>query len=406
MVHILGPLFWIPPDSHGNRGRIQNSISNPSWSLRIQSYALWGIGVTGGPATFQSNFILATFLRKCVVVFIDDILIYSKTWTEHLHHIKEVLTLLQKHRFHVKQQLTYLGHIVSIEGVSTDPSKIKTVQEWPQPQNVKDLRSFLGMVGYYRKFVPHFGIVSKPLTDLLKKNTIFVWTPATKASFQTLKKALLTAPVLAMPNFDEPFTIETDASAKGIGVILPQQGHPIAYVSKALGVKAQGLSTYEKEYLAIIMAVDHWRHYLQTSPFVILTDQKSLTHLKDQKLSTPWQHKAPTKLMGLTYKIIYKKGVDNKVADALSRVPQSDTYEISAIYVVKPVWLQDIQAGYQQDSHALQLLTELSVQSASGHYTLKEGIIRYKGRIWVGSNFSLQAKILASLQCCWRSSKL
>lgn len=113
------------------------------------------------------------------------------------------------------------------------------------------------MVGYYRKFVPHFGILSKPLTDLLKKGTAFVWTSATETSFQALKKALVIAPVLAMLDFSQPFTIETDASAKGIGAILQQQGHPIAFVSKALGIKAQGLSTYEKEYLAIIMAVDH-----------------------------------------------------------------------------------------------------------------------------------------------------
>jgi len=109
----------------------------------------------------------------------------------------------------------------------------------------------------------------------------------------------MSTPVLAMPNFELPFIIETDASSKGIGAVLQQQGHPIAYVSKALGVKAQGLSTYEKEYLAIIMAVDRWCHYLQTSPFIILTDQKSLAHLDDQRLSTPWQHKALTKLIDL-----------------------------------------------------------------------------------------------------------
>lgn len=147
----------------------------------------------------------------------------------------------------------------------------------------------------------------------------------------------MSAPVLAMPNFELPFIIETDASSKGIGAVLQQQGHPIAYVSKALGVKAQGLSTYEKEYLAIIMAVDRWRHYLQTSPFIILTDQKSLAHLDDQRLSTPWQHKALTKLIGLSYKILYKKGDDNKVTDALSRVHPDDTYEIAALSIIKPL---------------------------------------------------------------------
>jgi hypothetical protein len=146
------------------------------------------------------------------------------------------------------------------------------------------------MAGYYRKFVPNFGLISKPLTNLLRKDTLFVWTSTTEASFQALKTALTSTPVLAISYFDKTFTVETDASAKGIGAVLQQQGHPIAFVSKALGTKAQGLSTYEKERLAILMAVDYWRHYLQSTPFIILTNQKCLTHLDDQRLSTPWQH--------------------------------------------------------------------------------------------------------------------
>ena len=183
------------------------------------------------------------------------------------------------------------------------------------------------MAGYYRRFVPNFGLISKPLTSLLKKGVLFLWTSVTESSFQALKQALITAPVLALPDFSQTFVVETDASAKEIGAVLQQQGHPVAYASKALGKKAQCLSTYEKECLAILMTVDQWCHYLQTAPFIILTDQQSLTHLDDQWLSTPWQHKALTKLMGLTYKIIYKKGCDNKVADALSRAQHSTSYQ-------------------------------------------------------------------------------
>lgn len=370
-------------------------------------YRVMPYGVTGGPATFQAimNIVLEPLLRKCVVVFIDDILIYISTWEEHLQHIKAVLVILQTHHLHVKltkcsfakKELCYLGHIISEQGVATDPSKIEIIKNWPQPQNVKDLRSFLGMVGYYQKFVPNFGLISRPLTELLKKGVMFVWTSLTKNSFQTLKKALMSTPVLAMPDFSVPFTIETDASAKGIGAVLQQKGHPIAYVSKALGIKAQGLSTYEKECLAILMAVDHWYHYLQTSTFIILTDQKSLTHLDDQRLSTPWQHKALTKLMGLSYKIIYKKGSENKVADALSRVDKATLYDIASLSVVKPLWLQEVQNGYTLDSKATQLLAELSVSSPAGNYFLQNGINRYKGRVWIGSHPSLQSKILSSL---------
>jgi hypothetical protein len=193
-------------------------------------YRVMPYGVIGGPATFQTvmNVILSSLLRVCAVVFIYDILIYSKTWEDHLQHISVVLTILQKHKFHVKlskcafaqQKISYLGHIISSEGVSTDPSKIDIIKAWPQPQNVKELRSFLGMVGYYRRFVSHFGLISKPLTNLLKKSVLYIWTSETESSFQTLKQDLITAPVLAMPNFYLQFVIETDASTKGIGAVL------------------------------------------------------------------------------------------------------------------------------------------------------------------------------------------
>lgn len=132
--------------------------------------------------------------------------------------------------------------------------------------------------------------------------------------------------MLQFPDFSKSFTVETDASAKGIGVVLHQEGHPIAYVSKALGLKNQGLSTYEKKCLAILMAVDHWRSYLQHAPFVIKTDQRSLENLTNQRLSTPWQLKAYTKSLGLNYKIVYKKGTDNSAADALSRLPMATNH--------------------------------------------------------------------------------
>ena len=137
---------------------------------------------------------------------------------------------------------------------------------------------------------------------------MFCWTSEHSEAFQALKQALISAPVLALPDFSKVFTVETDASDKGIGAVLQQDGHPIAYLSKALGPKNQVLSTYEKESLAILMAIEHWRSYLQQGEFIIKTDQKSLTHLDDQRLTTPWQHKALTKLMGLQYKLTRKVG--------------------------------------------------------------------------------------------------
>jgi hypothetical protein len=219
--------------------------------------------------------------------------VYNQTCEDHISHLEQVLRVLQAKQWRVKsskcsfskRDISYLGYLISLAGVSTCTNKI----DWPQPRNVKDLRSFLGLVDYYRKFVHHFGIISKPLTDLLKKHCVFHWSLDQGLAFQTLKQALVIAPVLALPDFSKPFCIETDALDLGVGAVLMKDKQPIAYVNKALGPKLRGLSTYEKEYLAILLAIEQWRPYLQTGEFHIAFDQKSLSHLNEQRLHTSWQ---------------------------------------------------------------------------------------------------------------------
>jgi hypothetical protein len=230
-------------------------------------------GLTGAPRTFQKemNSTLEPLIRNCVLVFFDDILVYSKSLEDHLRHLEQVLQLLRQDKWRVKlskctfatQQITYLGYVIDEKGVPTCPEKVHAVSYWPVPDNVKELRSFLGLVSYYRKFVKHFGIISMPLTELLKKDSVFVWTLDQEVAFQTLKSVLVQAPVLALPNFAKPFLIETDASDYGVGAVLMQDQHPIAFVSKSLGPKLRGLFIYEKEYIAILLAIDQWRPYLQ-----------------------------------------------------------------------------------------------------------------------------------------------
>jgi hypothetical protein len=169
------------------------------------------------------NSSLAPLLRKCVLVFLDDILVYSTSYQEHISHLDQVFRLLQQNQWKVKlvkcsfdqRQLSYMGYVISNQGVSTYHSKVKTVADWPTPQSVKDLRSFLSLARYYRKFVKHFAIIARPLTDLIRKNSIFVWTPEQNVAFQALKNALIEALVLALPNFPKSFSIETDASRVG-----------------------------------------------------------------------------------------------------------------------------------------------------------------------------------------------
>lgn len=215
----------------------------------------------------------------------------------------------------------------------------------------KDVRGFLGLAGYYRKFVRNFAVISKPMTELLRKNRVFLWTSETDEAFQILKQLLISALVLALPDFSKEFTLETDASDSGIGAVLSRNGHPLAFLGKALGPRSRGLSTYEKECMAILLAVDRWRPYLLHSEFVIKTDQQSLIHLDDQHLTTPWQQKALTKLLGLRYRIMYKKGAENRAADALSRCG-GDSTECIAISASVPVWFEQVEQGYPDDPQA------------------------------------------------------
>lgn len=214
----------------------------------------------------------------------------------------------------------FLGHIITTDGVKPDPDKLAAVESWPLPQTVRQLRSYLGFTGYYRRFIRQYAQIAAPMTNLLKKQQ-FKWTEEATEAFNNLKHILTTAPVLIYPDFQKPFMIETDACDVGVGAILLQLEHPVAFYSKKLSSLRQRASTYSKELWAITDAVQKWRHYLLGSTFTIRTDHHSLKNLLNQVIQTLEQQYFLSKLLGYSYTIIYKSGRENVAADALSRLP-------------------------------------------------------------------------------------
>lgn len=274
-------------------------------------YLVMPFGLMNAPATFQAtmNDIFRPYLRSFVLVFFDDILVYSKSETEHLEHLKLVLSVLESHCFVANEakckfgckQVDYLGHVISGDGVAVDPDKIKCVLEWPEPKNVKGVRGFLGLTGYYRKFIKDYGKIAKPLTELTKKNN-FVWGKEALVAFKLLKQIMTTPPVLGLPDFSVPFEVECDAAGRGIGAVLMQKRQPIAFFSKALSDGNLTKSVYEKELMALVLAIQHWRHYLLGKPFVVYTDHKSLKHFLQQRVTSPDQQCWLAKLLGYQFK--------------------------------------------------------------------------------------------------------
>ncbi|KAA0025895.1 pol protein [Cucumis melo var. makuwa] len=246
-------------------------------------FIVMSFGLTNAPPIFMDlmNKVFKDFLETFVIVFIDDILIYSKTEAEHEEHLHQVLETLRANKF---------------EGVSVDPTKIEAVTSWPRPSTVSEIRSFLGLAGYYRRFVEDFSRIARPLTQLTKKGTPFVWSPACESSFQELKQKLVSAPVLTVPDGSESFVIYNDASKKGLGCVLMQQ-----------------------ELAAVVFALKIWRHYLYGEKIQIFTDHKSLKYFFTHKELNMRQRRWLELVKDYDCEILYHPGKANVVADALSR---------------------------------------------------------------------------------------
>ncbi|KAL0546240.1 hypothetical protein IC582_016146 [Cucumis melo] len=292
-------------------------------------FIVMSFGLTNAPTVFMDlmNRVFREFLDTFVIVFIDDILIYSKTEAEHEEHLRMVLQTLRDNKLYAKfskcefwlKQVSFLGHVVSKAGVSVDPAKIEAVTGWTRPSTVSEVRSFLGLAGYYRRFVENFSRIATPLTQLTRKGAPFVWSKACEDSFQTLKQKLVTAPVLTVPDGSGSFVIYSDASKKGLGCVLMQQGKVVAYASRQLKSHEQNYPTHDLELAAVVFALKIWRHYLYGEKIQIFTDHKSLKYFFTQKELNMRQRRWLELVKDYDCEILYHPGKANVVADALSR---------------------------------------------------------------------------------------
>ncbi|PNY17781.1 Ty3/gypsy retrotransposon protein [Trifolium pratense] len=367
-------------------------------------YRVMPFGLCNAPATFQAtmNDVFRPLLRRTVIVFFDDILVYSDTEASHIEHLACVFELLAKHQFYLKpqkcsfaqQQIGYLGHVVSAGTVAPDPEKINAIMDWPVPHSVKTLRGFLGLAGYYRKFVRNYASLASPLTSLLKKDA-FQWSDSALDSFNALKQALTTAPVLALPNFSNTFIVQTDASNHAMGAVLLQQGHPLAYFSKMFCPRLAKASTYIRELHAITAAVKRWRQYLLGNFFIIQTDHRSLKELLTQVIQTPEQQHYLSKLLGYNYEIQYRPGNTNLAADALSRASVIVTNELYLLTVPNLLFMEELRKELSTDSVYLELCRKIQADpSLFPKFKLTNGWLSYNGRIWISPNSRFKTLLL------------
>jgi hypothetical protein len=383
-------------------------------------------GLTNSPATFQTmmNDIFRELISLGkVVVYLDDILIFSSDIHEHRRIVKEVLRILRQHKLYLKAEkcefekteIEYLGMIIAHGKVKMDPVKLKGVADWPVPKYKRDVQGFLGFTNFYRRFIKDYGAIAKPLTSLTG-NTKWTWGVEQQLAFEALKEAMCSAPVLVIANNQDPFKLETDASEFAVGAVLYQLQngvwHPVAFLSKAMTQTERNYETYDKELLAIMVALEHWRHYLMGTcqPFEIWSDHKNLQYFrKPQKLNRR-QVRWATALCEYHYTLHHKPGKLNKKADLLSRRPDHEQGkdDNKDFVLLKPEHFRKLSFVFQVDGADKELMERIIRNKGNKDKVVvkalanKEvewveddtGVVTWKNRVYVPKDKSLREKII------------
>ncbi|GAU46655.1 hypothetical protein TSUD_281460 [Trifolium subterraneum] len=381
-------------------------------------YTVMPFGVTNAPGVFMEymNRIFHSFLDKFVVVFIDDILVYSKSEEEHKEHLRIVLQVLKEKKLYAKlskcefwlEEVSFLGHVISSGGIAVDPAKVDAVMKWGTPESVSEIRSFLGLAGYYRRFIEGFSKMALPLTLLTRKDQAFVWDEKCEKIFQELKEKLTTGPVLILPDAKESFVVYCDASKMGLGGVLMQKGKVVAYASRQLKVHERNYPTHDLELAAIVFALKVWRHYLYGSRFEVFSDHKSLKYLFDQKELNMRQRRWLEFLKDYDFELSYHPGKANVVADALSRKSlhmsslmakelelieefrdlslvcevTSNSVKLGMLKLTNP-FLEKIRECQQEDEKLMKRVA-LVIEGQENDFKIDEnGVVKFRGRVCV-----------------------
>ncbi|KAH0655152.1 hypothetical protein KY285_030034 [Solanum tuberosum] len=365
-------------------------------------FVVMSFGLTNAPAAFMDlmNRVFKQYLDLFVIVFIDDILIYSRNEEEHASHLRVVLQTLKDRQLFAKfnkcefwlQSVAFLRHIVTSEGIRVDSQKIEAVKQWPRPTSATDIRSFLGLAGYYRRFVEGFSSIASPLTKLTQKKVKFQWSDDCEKSFAELKTRLTTTPVLTLPEGSDGYVIYCDASRVGLGCVLMQRGKVIAYASRQLKVHEKNYPTHDLELAAVVFALKIWRHYLYGVHVDVFTDHKSLQYVFTQKELNLRQRKWLEFLKDYDMSVHYHPGKANVVADALSRLSMDGGVTVQN--GAKSSLVVEVKEKQDSDPILLELKGAVHNQRVEVFSQGGDGVLRYQGRLCVPDMGELRQHIL------------
>ncbi|GBG72919.1 hypothetical protein CBR_g12640 [Chara braunii] len=374
-------------------------------------------GLTNAPATFQRcmDDLFRPWLDRFVVVYLDDILVFSKTLQEHQGHLRQVLEKLREANFKInakkcdweKTQVLYLGHVLDGDGVKPEDCKIAAIRDWPTPRTLTELRSFLGLANYYRKFVRNFSTIAAPFCKLLRKETIWKWDKDCTSAMKKLKQALIEYPVLKVADPSLPFVVTTYASQYDIGAVLQQDDgngyQPVEFISARMPSEKVVTSTYERELYALRQALEHWKHYLLGRHFKVYSDQETLRWLKTQAKMTPKLTRWAAKIDQYDLELKPVKGKYDVVADALSR--RADYFGAIVHYLdIGSDLQQKVKEAYAQDPIYSELLKRVKeAPESEPYYRTTDGLLFEKTNVadTDGEGGAKASKPRLSLQLDW-----